>query len=342
MSDARLRGGLRVALAGATGTLGREVLTVLEERRFPVSELVPFASAHSTGADVEFGDNVIPVQTELPSLRSVDLLIVCTPAEAAMELVRQALRAEVPCIDCSGALAGSEEVPLLVAELSAPGAALGAPAVASPAGPALAWALVLSALDRAAQLHRVVGTVLRSAAMAGGAGIEALSRETIALLSQREPPEPQVFPGQVAFDCVPTVGEQAGVGGGLGGETPPEAALARDLQRLLGRPVPMAATVVQVPTFVGDGSALAVEMVRSLEPGELAGVFEKAPGVELWTRDRVGPTTRDTSGRDVALVSRLRRDPSVENGLLLWVAADPVRLSAANAVKLAEARLRLH
>jgi aspartate-semialdehyde dehydrogenase len=127
-----------------------------------------------------------------------------------------------------------------------------------------------------------------------------------------------------------------------GGGSAGELALVRDLERLLDRQVPTAVSLVQVPTFVGDGSALAVETERRLADAELAGIFEKAAGVELWEGSEAGPTTRDTTGRDRVLVSRVRRDPSAENGLLLWAASDPLRLAASNVAKLAEARLRLH
>ncbi len=331
--------GLRIALAGATGALGREVIAVLEEKRLPLRAFFPFATEGSAGEDVELNGELFPIEAAPPRLQDVDLLFLCTPPDVARELVRQALHAEVPCIDCSGALSDSEEVPILLSELCPPVAALGVPLIATPAGPTYAWALTLSALDQAAGLRRVVGTVLRSVALAGRLGIEALSKETIAILSQHELPDPSVFRSQVAFDCVPGVGESAPE---FDGASASETLLARDLQRLLGRPVPISATFVQVPTFVGDGSALAVETERPIEPEALAGVFEKAPGLEVWPRDQLGPTTRDTVGRDVALVSRLRRDPSCENGLLLWLAADALRLTAANLVKLAEARLQLH
>jgi aspartate-semialdehyde dehydrogenase len=279
----------------------------------------------------------------MPPLRGLDLIVLCTPPHAALELAREALRAEVPCIDCSGALAGAPEVPLLVADLSASAAELASPAVAAPAGPSLAWALVLSALERSAGLRRIVGTVLQSAAWAGRSGIEALSRETVALIAQREIESPSVFPAQVAFDCLPWAGQGgAAMDPEAGGASAGELALVRDLERLLYRQVPTAVSLVQVPTFVGDGTALAVETERRLADAELAGIFEKAAGVEAWEGSEAGPTTRDTTGRDRVLVSRVRRDPSAENGLLLWAVADALRLAAANVAKLAEARLRLH
>jgi len=222
----------------------------------------------------------------------------------------------------------------------------------SPPGPALSWAFVLAALERAAGLRRVVGTVLQSASFAGRPGMEALSSETVALLNQRPAPEPEVFAGHVAFDCVPRDARGAvDEGGTQVGATASEAALVSTLQRLLrgedereaaSQAPGFAVTAVQVPTFVGDGSALAVQTQRPLSPEEAEGAFEKAPGLRLWTPDGIGPTTRDAAGCDEALVGRLRRDPSIEQGLLLWVAADSLRLAALNVVKLAESRLQLH
>jgi aspartate-semialdehyde dehydrogenase len=339
-------------LAGATGALGREVASVLEQRQFQVSELRPFASEGSTGEVVEFAGEEIPVGGEAPHLAGMDLLIICTPQTVALELVRDSLRAEVCCIDCSGALAASPDVPLLVSGLCAPSAVIGAPVLSCPSNPALAWSLVVAALDHAVGVTRVVGTVMQSSSSAGRAGIEALSTETVALLSQRQLPEPEVFASQIAFDCLPRVGSLQALNSGeaLADETRHEAAIVRDLQRLLSKrgdieraiPLPVAATAIQVPTFVGEGSSLAIELERPLSPAESADILAKAPGVELWTGDELGPSTRDAAGRDVALVSRVRKDPSSPNGLLLWCAADALQLAATNAVKLAETRLRLH
>jgi aspartate-semialdehyde dehydrogenase len=332
--------------------LGREVLAVLEQRNFRVSELVAFATERSTGEVVDFCGEEICVEGAAPRLAGLDLLIVCSPAGPALELVRDSLRSEVCCIDCSGALAASPDVPLAVAGLSPPSSVIGAPVLTCPANPALTWSLVASALDRAAGVRRLVGTVLQSSSLAGRQGIEALSNETVALLSQREVPEPEVFPAHVAFDGLPRVGalETSAAGEPLGEGTQQEAAISRDLQRLLSHrgqeeraePLRVAVTALQVPTFVGDGSSLAIELERRLSSEEIADLFAKAPGVELWPGDELGPSTRDTAGRDVVLVARVRPDPSTANGLLLWCAADSLHLAATNAVKLAETRLRLH
>lgn len=326
--------GLRIGVAGASGTLGREVLSVLSDRRFPVSELTLFASGGSIGEEVDFGDEGSVVEEAPKTLRGLDLLIICTPPAPALDLVREALKSEVPCIDCSGSMAGSPEVPLYVADLCAPSLVKNAPVVAQPAGVALAWSHVLAAIEGAAGLERVTGTVLYSASRVGRAGIEALSAETLSLLNQRELPPLGAFPSQVAFDSFALPGanaeqESANI----------ELDLARDVRRLVAETFPVSVSGIQVPTFAGDGSSLAVTTKRALPIDQALEVFQKAPGLEVWPVDEVGPSTRDTAGRDVAVVGRVRVDPAVENGILLWLTADTLRLAAVNAAKIAETRL---
>jgi aspartate-semialdehyde dehydrogenase len=326
--------GFRIGIAGASGTLGREILSVLSDRRFPIADLKPFASGGSIGEEIEFAGEVFTIEAAPKTLRGLDMLIVCTPPGAALDLVREALRSEVPCIDCSGAMANSPEVPLYVADLCAPSLVKGAPVVAQPAGIALAWSHLLAAVEGAAGLERVSGSILYSASRAGRAGIESLSGETLGLLNQQEIPPLSVFPCQVAFDCFALP-----AGATSDGSAQVEADLARDIRRLVGENLPISATAIQVPTFAGDGSAIAVTTKQPLSVEHALELFQKAPGLEAWNSDEVGPSTRDTAGRDVAVVGRVRVDTSVENGLLLWLAADTLRLAAVNAAKIAETRL---
>lgn len=330
--------GLRVVLVGATGALGQEVREVLETSSLPVAELIPVATEGSIGSEIDFRGDVAFVESELPSLRGVDLLVLCTPAGASLELIREALRAEVPCIDCSGVLAGSPEVPLVMRGHRSM-EALGRPVLGTPSGVTLGWARVLGALEEAAGVTRAVGTVLHPAAHAGRRGIEALSAETIALLSQTESPAPEVFPGPVAFDCMP-VAQTLANAGGEGGVSSLESKLAAELARLLGDQIQIAVTGVQVPTFLGEGSSLAVETRARLSVGDAMAVLDKTAGLELWAAGEGAPSTRDTAGRDDALVGRVRRDPTCETGLLLWLATDGLRLVAAEVVALAELRFR--
>ena len=329
--------GFRIGLLGATGALGSEVLAMLGASSLRIAEIVPVATERSFGEAIEFQDEEFPVMAELPSLRGLDLVFCCAPSEASLLWVREALRAEVPCVDCSGALLGSEEVPLHVAALAEPTGAEVAPVASAPAGAAIVWSLVLAPLLREVGIERVVGTVLEAASGSGRDGIEALSLESLALFNQQEPPEPVAHGRPLAFDAHPTL-EPADDDG----RSPREQALVRSVQRVLGQEIPIAATVTQIPTFVGQASSLSITLSGPLASKQAEELFEAADGVELWPARAEGPNLRAAAGLEVALVGRVRRDPSVDNGLQLWIAADALRVAATNAVALAVARLHAH
>lgn len=331
------RPGVRIAVLGATGALGGEVLAALDASTLRIAEVVPVATDRSLGRDIEFQGEIYPVEARPPRLRGLDLVLCCAPPEASLDLVREALKAGVPCIDCSGALTASEEVPVRVAALPALVGDEGAPAIATPAGPELAWSLVLAPLHRAVGVRRVVGSVLEAASVAGRPGIEALSADSLALFNPQESRDPGDGLRPLAFDCHPAVGAVD-----EDGSTARESRVARVLCRLLGSEIAVAISAVQVPAFVGQASVLAVETQRPLDAKQAEDLLSRAPGVELWEQDPEGPNLRAVAGREVVLVGRLRRDPSTSRGLLLWAVTDALRLAAANAVELAAARLQLH
>jgi aspartate-semialdehyde dehydrogenase len=324
--------GLRIGVVGATGALGGEVLAVLAGSGIPVAEIVPMASERSLGSDVELHDEVYAVEAGLAKLRGLDVVILCAPAATSLEAVREALRASVPCLDASGTLAASPEVALPVAAFGGTWSA-DAPLVVAPPGAALALALVLRPLAQAAGITRISATLFEGASAAGRSGIDALYQESLALFNQQELPEPGAFARPVAFDCVPVVGELDASGG-----SDHEHAVARSLARLLGSPVKIGVTAVQVPTFSGLGAALGFETERALDPKEAARVLASAPGVEAWLENPRDATTRAAAGRAAVLVARLRSDPVADRALALWIAADPLRLAAANAIGLVRTR----
>jgi aspartate-semialdehyde dehydrogenase len=328
-----------VAVIGATGTLGSDVIAVLEERDYPIAELVPVATDASLGEEVTVRGDSQPVLAGEVPLRAADVAFLCLPPEAAAPWVKRALEAQVPCIDLSGAMAGVPDVPVVAADLGPPRELLRRPLVVSPPGPALAWALALGPLHGRFGLARVHGTSLEAASGVGRAGIRTLEAEVVALFNQEERPESSVFTGPVAFDCVPELEHPEDDPFGAG---PAERRLVALLQALLGAPVPIAATRVRVPTFSGLGASLAVELGKPADPGEVRAALLEAPGLELWDPRAPGPSTRDAASRTRVLVGRLRRDPTAPAGLLLWLTADPVRLAATNAVRIAEARFALH
>jgi aspartate-semialdehyde dehydrogenase len=330
--------GHRVAVIGATGTLGSDLAQVLGERGYPVAELIPVATDASLGEEVELQGETRAVLTGDVPLRGVDLVFLCVPPDAAAPWIRQALEAKVPCIDLSGSLAGRDDVPVVAADLHPAAEALRHPLVSCPPGPALALALGLAPLQARFGLRRVVGTVLESASGAGREGIRTLEAEVVALFNQEELPEPTVFAAPVAFDCVPELEHPADPHGPGQGET----AVVSVVQRLLGAAVPISLTRVRVPTFAGVGASLALETVEPASPEAVRELLLKAAAVELWDPGAAGPSTRDAVSRSCVLVGRVRRDPSAPGGLLLWLSGDPVRLAASNAVRIAEARFGLH
>jgi len=322
---------VRIAIVGATGSLGAELLAVLDESSLAVTALVPIATERSLGTEVEFRGGVFPVETELTALRGADFAFLCAPAAVSLEAARSLLRARVGAIDCSGALATAPEVPLVV-ELGVAGApSLDAPILAVPPGLSLACARVLAPIAREFGVARVVATLVLSASAtgAGRANIEALAEETIALLSQQELPDPPALGHPVAFDTLPWVGDAE-----EDGATAHERAFAAILGRALGDAA-VAVTSLRIPTFCGDGASLAFETRDDIDPARVLDALSKLPGVAL---AGLGPTTRAVAGSDLVQVGRVRADASRPGGLLAWLAADSVRLTAVHAVRVAEAR----
>jgi aspartate-semialdehyde dehydrogenase len=321
--------GVRVAVVGASGVLGTELLIALDESRLPIAELVPIATERSLGTEVDFQGGSYPVETR-HSLEGVQLVFLCAPPSASLEWAARAVRAGAALIDVSGALAAREEAPLVAEQPDGPGAR--APIVAVPSGPALAWIRVLAPLARGLGIARVTGTALVSAGGAGRAGIEALQAETVALLGQADAPETGLD-HPLAFDLLPwTASLDAGA------EDDGERALCAVVRRALGGSVRVAATCVRVPTFCGDAASLAVELAGPADPERAAELLDKADGVVL-LRGGQAQSARAAAGTDFVWVGRLRRDPSCDAGLLLWLAADSTRLAAVQAVRIAEARL---
>jgi len=319
--------GVRLGITGATGALGTEVLAALDVSRLPIVQLVAVAGADSLGRDIEFQGEVVPVVAELPALHGLDLLLNCAPPAAAPDIARAALRAEVPCIDLSGVFAQRSEVPLGWAAGGDPVAA--GPLLASPIDAALVWLPVLRSLAEIGPLAQITGTILESASASGGAGIEALSLESMALFNQQELPERDVQLPSLAFDCHATSGEL------VSGRRTRELALSAVVARMLSSAPAVSARWIQVPVFVGQISSLVIAWERPVDPAEATLRLAKAAGIELWDGVLEAPNLRAVSGRDVVVASRPESDAARSGAVRLWAAGDVLRLAAANAVALA-------
>ncbi len=312
---------LRVAIVGATGAVGGELISLLEERRFPLQELRLVASERSLGEGVDVLDSDIAVETELASLSGLDLVFVCAPPDVALDWVRRCLREEVRCIDLSTGMVAHAEVPLLGTS-----EAEGAPfaAVAPPA--AIALTRVVAALAQECPVARVNATWLVSAATAGRPGVDSLQAETIALFNQADTPDTDVFGREIAFDAWPGPGEADETGA-----TPSERGVVAALTRTLPG-IFAAISAVQVPVFAGLGLQVTIQFERPLDTATALACLAKADGVEL---ANPASSTRDALGSDDVHVARVVSDAG---GLRMWLAADPIRLATVAAVRAAEPR----
>lgn len=341
----------RIVVFGATGHLGRELIGQIAAARWPITELVGVASAESADLEFDYQGEALDALTEWPRLRVGDLVFVCTPPGIALEIVRAALRAEVPCIDCSGVMAQQSEVAMPVrarelagtADPQAPAPLGSAPLLAMPSATVLAWAPLLEALEKGPGLSRILATVLCSASALGRRGPISLSEESIALFNQSE--EPTLGPaGQtMAFDVIP--------------QGPDEQRIGAEIGRVFGSTLRVDVATVQVPTFVGEGAALAIELAAPIGETAFMKLLESVPGlqfveegigtrgleaVDAGIREPSGPTLRDAAGAEEVLAGRVRPDRSLPAGLgwRLWLSYDPLWLAAQHAVRLAAPRFQ--
>lgn len=332
-----------VAVVGATGVVGSEILRLLEERAFPVGELRPFASARSAGELLEFGDaSVLVRELEEDAFAGIDLALFAAPAEVAERFCPVAAAAGALCIDTSGAYSADPDVPLVVPEVNdgelARCRVRGI--VASPAAATVQMALPLKALHDAGVVQRVVATTCQSVSGSGRQAIDELRIQAGELLNGR-PAESSVYPHQIAFNCLPHVGPF-----GADGASREEQLIAGELRRLLGAAeLGVAVTAVRVPVFYGDCASLNVELAGEVGPERARELFAAVPGLEVVDdcADDLYPQPVEAAGEDAVLVGRVRADASRAHALSLWVAADNVRTGAANnAVQIAEGLAECH
>jgi aspartate-semialdehyde dehydrogenase len=322
-----------VAVVGASGVAGREILAVLEERAFPAREVRALASARSARERVPFGARELTVETlDAAALEGVDLAFFSAGPATAERFARAAVAAGTVVIDDSGVFADDPEVPLVVPEVDPGALAHHGGLVATPAPSVVQLASVLRPLHDAAGLRRVVVCTYQSASGAGRRAMDELRDQAVALLSFKEP-KVEAFPRRLAFDCLPEVGALD-----ADGAAAEERRLVAETRRVLGlADLALGVTCVRVPVFVGDAMAVHVELDRPLDPAAAAEALASRPGLRVETDPADYPTAQEAAGSDDVLVGRLRRDPCAPHGLALWTVADNVRRGGAlNPVRIAE------
>ncbi|MBI5511966.1 MAG: aspartate-semialdehyde dehydrogenase [Deltaproteobacteria bacterium] len=333
----------KVAVVGATGLVGREMLAVLEERGFPVSSLVPLASERSAGEKLRFaGDELTVQKASAASFAGVEIVLMSAGGAASRELAPLAAKAGAVVIDNSSAWRMDDAVPLVVPEVNPADVGLykGRGIIANPNCSTIQMVVALNPLHQAAGLKRVVVATYQAVSGKGKRAMDELSSQVTALFSQREA-QVEVFPKRIAFNCVPHIDVFL-----EDGFTKEEHKMLFETRKIMHLPaVGVVATCVRVPVFNGHAEAVVAEFERPLSPAAARDLLTKAPGVMLMDdpNETLYPTQLDVDGSDATFVGRIRQDSSAPNSLAFWCVADNLRKGAAsNAVQIAELLARDH
>lgn len=325
----------RVALIGATGVVGGEILQLLEEREFPVQALTLFSSAHSEGQRVSFGGRSVSARMlTKDELQNIDIAIFAADAEASQDYAQHAVDAGAVVIDCSPNSRLDPEVPLCVPEINPEVIWQHRGVIAVPHGLTTQLALVLAPLHAAVPLKRVAVAAYQSVSGLGQEAMRAFDQQLRDMLNFREP-EFDVFPHQLAFNCIPQCGDFLD-----NGYTSEEMAIIDETRKLLtATDLPVTATAVRVPLMHSHSAGVTIETEDMLSPAVARDLLEEAPGVvvEDDVKRLFYPSPVRVNGRDEAYVGRIRSDLSVPHGLHLWIVADNLRRGVAlNVVQIAE------
>jgi aspartate-semialdehyde dehydrogenase len=324
-----------VAIIGATGVVGREMVEILEERKFPIGELRLLASEKSVGETILWKGKPLRVRlAEEKEFEGMDLVMGDTPTEISKKFAPMVSKKGGIFIDCSSAFRMNPEVPLVVPEVNPEHLKKHKGIIAGPNCSAIPVAVVAKAIHEKYKIKRMVISTYQSASGAGKGGADELAQQTQSLFNQKEP-EIKVFPHRLAFNVIPQIDSFL-----PSGDTKEEAKIIEELRKMLEAPeMGLSVTAVRVPVFCGHSASVNIETEKKISADEVRALLSKVGGIVV--RDdpakKEYPLPADVAGKDEVYVGRIRKDDSVANGLNLWVAADNLRKGAAlNAVQIAE------
>ena len=328
--------GYRVAVVGATGNVGREMLSILEELNFPVDKIHAIASRKSIGIDVGWKDGLIKCEDIAQfDFSTVDLVLMSVSGAFSKEWAPKIGRAGPLVIDNSSAWRMDPDVPLIVPEVNpdAIGLAHKKNIIANPNCSTIQLVVALKPLHDAATIKRAVVATYQSVSGSGKAAMDELWNQTKEVFVLG-PTEPKVYPKQIAFNVIPFANNWMD-----DGYTDEEHKMRNETHKMLDPDIKLTVTCVRVPVFVGHSEAVHLEFEHPIEADEARDILREAPGVMVVDKhDPTGyMTPKECQGEFAVFVSRIRNDPTVENGLAIWVVADNLRKGAAlNAVQIAE------
>jgi aspartate-semialdehyde dehydrogenase len=335
--------GFTVAVVGATGNVGREMLTTLAERDFPADDVVALASSRSIGKEVSFGeDDVLKVQgLDTFDFCGIDIVLSSPGAKVSAVFAPRATKAGAVVIDNTSCFRMEPDVPLVVPEVNpqAIGQCTKRGIIANPNCSTIQMVVALKPLHDLARVKRVVVATYQSVSGAGRASMDELFNQTRAIYVN-DPVKPEHFTKQIAFNVIPHCDIFMD-----DGSTKEEWKMAAETRKILDPDIAVTATCVRVPVFIGHGEAVNAEFERPLSEDDARAALRRAPGVAVVDHraDEGYVTPAEAAGEDQVYVSRIRRDPTVPFGLNMWVVADNLRKGAAlNAVQIAEILVRDH
>ncbi|MFC3101101.1 aspartate-semialdehyde dehydrogenase [Altererythrobacter lauratis] len=336
--------GYRVAVVGATGNVGREMLAILAEREFPMDEVAAVASSRSVGSEVELGDTgkMLKCQNlEHFDFAGWDIALFAVGSEATKIYAPKAAAAGCVVIDNSSLYRMDPDVPLIVPEVN-PDAIddyTKKNIIANPNCSTAQMVVALKPLHDAATIKRVVVSTYQSVSGAGKAGMDELFEQSRAIFVG-DPVEPKKFTKQIAFNVIPHIDTFLD-----DGFTKEEWKMVVETKKILDPKVKVQATCVRVPVFVGHSEAISIEFENEISAKQAQDLLREAPGIMLIDKREDGGyvTPVECAGDYATFVSRVREDPTVDNGLVLWCVSDNLRKGAAlNAVQIAELLGRRH
>jgi aspartate-semialdehyde dehydrogenase len=328
--------GFKIAVVGATGNVGREMLSILAERAFPADEVVALASRRSQGSEVSYGDRVLKTKTlDTYDFSDVDLCLMSAGGEVSKEWSPKIAAQGAVVIDNSSAWRYDSDVPLIVPEVN-PEALSGFSKMNIIANPNCSTAqlvVALKPLHDHAIIKRVVVATYQSVSGAGKDGMDELDRQTKALYSLQDVQQKK-FPKRIAFNLIPQIDVFM-----EDGYTKEEWKMMAETKKILDPKIKLTATCVRVPVFISHSEAVNVEFEKPISAEEAQSILRSAPGVMVIDKREPGGyiTPHEAAGEDATYVSRIREDITVENGLSFWCVSDNLRKGAAlNAVQIAE------
>jgi len=329
-----------VAVVGATGAVGNEMIAVLEERDFPLDSIRLFASERSEGIRLQFKGQEIPVETlKEDSFQGIDIALFSAGAERSKIWAPIAAKSGCVVIDNSSQWRMDPEVPLVVPEVNPHDLKWHKGIIANPNCSTIQMVVALKPIHDVAKIKRVVVTTFQSVSGTGKKAMDELLQQTVDLLNFKEI-KIQVYPHQIAFNVMPHIDKFL-----ENGYTKEEMKMVNETKKIMGDPsIKVTATTVRVPVFRGHSESVNIETERKLKTQEVREILSKAPGIVVIDNPEKNeyPLPIYASGRDEVFVGRIREDESIENGINMWVVSDNLRKGAAlNAVQIAEELIKM-